>query len=276
MPVHAEEVVTPPAIQTTTHTVNVKESSEFSLEVKTGKILKLCIDKKIIPPYSSEGTIYKCKIPYGKYTMDITHTDDLEYSTSLEKLDIVPYLKYSKVTMLVGFTEELPVLNQNAKVKYASTDKKVATVTSAGCIKAKAPGKCVIVVSCGSVSLRCPVKVLANSYSDDKPTISSTDYYKTSCTVYSMTYDKGGDLVVKYRICNNTPVAVVKKKLTLSIADVNGSTILDQAFKQTRCNIPAYKSKDFTLSIPKTLLGKDLIALRDCTPTLEAKFSYNF
>lgn len=69
-------------------------------------------------------------------------------------------LKISKsyVTMKKGSKKRLTV-NTKKKVKWSSTNKKVATVSSKGVVKAKKPGTAYIKAKVGEKVLKCKVKV---------------------------------------------------------------------------------------------------------------------
>lgn len=69
----------------------------------------------------------------------------------------------SKLTVEKGKTASLkPVRNpisSQEKITYQSSDKKIATVDSAGKIKGIRPGKAVITVKAGTVKVKCTVTV---------------------------------------------------------------------------------------------------------------------
>ena len=69
-------------------------------------------------------------------------------------------LNKTKVTMYVGKTIKLKVKNkQNKKVKWSSTNKKVAKVTQKGKVTAKKKGKATIIAKVGNKKLKCKIVV---------------------------------------------------------------------------------------------------------------------
>lgn len=74
-------------------------------------------------------------------------------------------------TVYVGSTYQLKVRGTKKKVKWSSNNKKVATVTSRGKVKAKKPGKAKITAKIGKKKLVCSVTVRAKGLNYKKKTI---------------------------------------------------------------------------------------------------------
>lgn len=70
-------------------------------------------------------------------------------------------LNKTKVTLKVGKTVTLKLKNNKKKVKWTSSNKKVATVTSKGKVKAKKAGKATITAKVGKKKYKCKVTVQA-------------------------------------------------------------------------------------------------------------------
>lgn len=70
-------------------------------------------------------------------------------------------LNKTKVNMTVGTTYELKATVKGAtqEVKWSSSDKSIATVTSKGKVKAKKVGKVTIIAKCGKLTAKCIVTV---------------------------------------------------------------------------------------------------------------------
>ena len=66
--------------------------------------------------------------------------------------------KYSK-KLMVGESFKLRVVGTSTKVKFKSSNKKVATVTAKGVIRAKKKGKAVITATVGDTKYKCKVTV---------------------------------------------------------------------------------------------------------------------
>lgn len=85
-----------------------------------------------------------------------------------EAIAAAPKLNKSKVTMYVGAKCTLKVKKTKSKVKWSSSKKKVATVTSKGVVMAKSAGKANITAKVGSKKLVCKVTVKKKAV---KPTV---------------------------------------------------------------------------------------------------------
>lgn len=70
-----------------------------------------------------------------------------------------PYLNKKSVTLIKGKTAQLKITGKVGKATFKSSNKKIATVTSGGKIKAKKKGKCTITVKTNGITLKCKVKV---------------------------------------------------------------------------------------------------------------------
>lgn len=83
----------------------------------------------------------------------------------------VPKLNRQTVSITVGKTVQLTVKNTKAKVKWSSSNKKIATVTGKGKVKAKKAGKATITAKVGKKSFKCKVTVKKRRNVDKKYTI---------------------------------------------------------------------------------------------------------
>ena len=68
-----------------------------------------------------------------------------------------PKLNKKKATIYVGHTEKLKVNRAKGKVKWTSSQKKIATVSSKGVVKGKQAGKTTITATAGNKKLTCKV-----------------------------------------------------------------------------------------------------------------------
>lgn len=123
-----------------------------TLDQKTGKLTL-----KALKTDSAKLTI---KLASGKsrtYTVKVTNSTIKTESVS------VTSVKKNKLTLAKGKTHKLKTevkpFTSTQKVTYKSSNKKVAAVTSAGKIKAVAPGKATITVKSGGKSVKIAVTV---------------------------------------------------------------------------------------------------------------------
>ena len=71
-----------------------------------------------------------------------------------------PKLSKTSVAMYVGQSTKLKVKNTSAKVKWSSSNKKIAKVSSKGTVKAVKLGKCTITAKVKGKKLKCKVAVV--------------------------------------------------------------------------------------------------------------------
>lgn len=83
-----------------------------------------------------------------------------QYSCKVTVTNPNAKLRYTSCTMNVGHTVTNKMLYTNQKVKWSSSNKKIATVSSKGIIKAKKIGKCTITAQVGKKKYKCTIKVV--------------------------------------------------------------------------------------------------------------------
>ena len=74
-----------------------------------------------------------------------------------------PKLNKKSATIYVGKTVKLKVKGNRKKVKWSSSNKKVATVSSKGKVKGKKAGKATITAKVGNKKLKCKITVKQKS-----------------------------------------------------------------------------------------------------------------
>lgn len=80
------------------------------------------------------------------------------YSVTLSG-QYIPELSTNDITLKEGEEKALKVKGAKESVKWKSSDKSVASVSSKGVVKAKKPGKATITATCGKHTLKCKVTV---------------------------------------------------------------------------------------------------------------------
>lgn len=145
-----------------------------------------CIIKKATN-IRGRGTYKKTiTLPAGEYNIAIVHDidedfyDDYDYDEDEDEDDIwdesenvqekawysvtlsgqyIPELSTNDITLKEGEEKALKVKGAKESVKWKSSDKSVASVSSKGVVKAKKPGKATITAACGKHTLKCKVTV---------------------------------------------------------------------------------------------------------------------
>lgn len=174
-----------------------------------------------------------------------------------------PALNQEKATITAGFTTKLSVTDGKVS-SWSSSNKKVATVDKKGKVTAKKKGNATITAKLkdGS-SLRCKVTVKANQYSGKKITTSDVMYGDTDMSVYKVSFDSKGNLVIKARFVNRLSYRVVAlEKISLKVKDVNGKTVGTYKLGKKSASVSSGSTKDFTFTIKKSKLKKKKADLR--------------
>lgn len=107
-------------------------------------------------------------------------------------------LKNSKVTLTVGQSKTLKVLNTKKKIKWTTSNKKVATVSKKGKVKAKKKGNCKIYARVGKKKLTCKVTVKPKKKAKKKTTANNNNNtYTNNVTWRSYGTNDGVVILVK-------------------------------------------------------------------------------
>lgn len=94
-------------------------------------------------------------------------------------------LNKTKATVYVGKTVTLKLKNNKKKVKWSSSNKKVATVSKKGKVKGKKIGKAIITAKVGKKKYKCKITVKKNT--TPKPTVKPTERATTKPVEQSTT-----------------------------------------------------------------------------------------
>lgn len=68
-------------------------------------------------------------------------------------------LNYTRITMTAGYTMKLKVTGTNKKVKWSTSNARIATVSKTGKVKGIKPGKATVTAKVGKKKYRCAVTV---------------------------------------------------------------------------------------------------------------------
>ncbi len=111
-------------------------------------------------------------LPAGEYTIDVEgdfdeydYDDEYDYGDQSYKYSLtltgeyIPELSNKTLTLEEGQTKTLKVKGPKKSVTWKSSNKKIATVSNKGAVKAKKAGTATITAKCGKNSLKCKVTV---------------------------------------------------------------------------------------------------------------------
>lgn len=224
-----------------------------------------CIDSWYVSAYSSdweysEGCyVYGFTMPYsstGDYQIRLNFDSNVGYGIAIIQDKNIPVISNKSITITKGFKKKLSVKDAGGTVKWSSSKKSVATVDSKGKVTAKKKGTATISAKTkdGSV-LKCKVTVKDNIYTASKPVVSQVPYGQSIFSVYRMSYDKKGNLILKCRIINNKGYNIYKiKSASVQVKAPNGKTMGTATLKNKSISISTGSYKDITMSIKKSKL----------------------
>ena len=159
----------------------------------------------------------------------------------------------TKITLTAGFNHKLSVSNTSDSVKWSTSNKAVATVSSTGVVSAKKNGTATITATLSDkTELKCTVDVKKNVYSRSKQAVSSLPYGKSGVDVYNISYDKKGNIVLKANILNNTQyMATMIKKINIQVKTLDGKTICSYTVKNKKITLKSGGKKYVKYTIAK-------------------------
>lgn len=182
------------AVKMSSSKATMVRGQKKTLKVKgTSKKAKWSTSNKKVATVSSKGVV----TAKGKGTATITAKVGKKKYTCKVTVQ-VPKLSKSSATIYVNKTLQLKVSGTSQKVKWSTSNKKVATVSSKGKVTAKATGKANITANINGVKLVCKVTVKKASTSTSakqkanqtlKNYIQSNGYTNSDGDKFIVTYD---------------------------------------------------------------------------------------
>ena len=198
------------------------------------------------PQYSSSEV--------GTYNLSITTDTDTSYYLLIAQEASLAAISNSSISVTAGFTHKLSVSDASGKIKWKSSNTKIATVSSKGVVTGKTNGKCTVTATTADgQTLKCKVKVVKNVYKDTKVTNSGADNGKVTAYVYQASLDSSGNLVCKVRVINNTSNIVYQlNKTSITVRNANNKKVMSYTVGTKNITVSGYQYKDCTLTIPKS------------------------
>ena len=145
-----------PKLNSSKAVIYLKNSKKLKVIGKIGKATFKSSNKKIAT-VNAKGII-KAKKP-GKCTITVKSNGiTLKCKVIVKK----PTLNKTKKTIYNSYSYKLKVLGGSGKIKWKSSNKKGATVTKSGKVKAKKAGTCTITAKRGKYTMKCKIKVPAH------------------------------------------------------------------------------------------------------------------
>lgn len=138
--------------------IYIKNSTTISIRGKVGKSTFKSSNKKVAT-VNSKGKITGKK--KGTCTI-IIRTNGVTLKKRITVIN--PKLNKNSTKLVQGKTFKLKVYGGNGKVKYSSSNNRIATVSKYGNIRAKYAGSCKVTIIRNGIKLVCKVKVTASKY----------------------------------------------------------------------------------------------------------------
>ena len=177
-------------------------------------------------------------------------------------------INYKAFTLVTGFTETLEIDNYAGKVTWKSSKPRVAKVSKDGVVTAKAKGKATITGTLddkNKTAFTCTVTVINNIYSDDKLDIDRVSIDETRAQVYSVTFDKKHNLVIRYQIANKCRKSLTKHSIIFKFVDPDENEVMTAKVNKRVSKISYRDVKSFRVTIPKEVVDEYNLNLTNCT-----------
>lgn len=212
----------------------------------------------------------------GSYILELRFEQDVNFDLSMNQVSPTAKLNKTKTTITKGFTDTLKV--NGGKIKScSSSNKSVASVDNKGTISAKKNGKATVKVKLtNGKTLSCKVTVVSNQYKAKKITVASTIYNTYDMKAYDASFDKDGNLVVKFKIVNNSYGQVRQiPNFKISIKSANKKNIVNYKKATYKVTVSSYNEKSCTIKIPKSklLMKQNKIDLRTSKISITGDFA---
>jgi len=168
-----------------------------------------------------------------------------------------PELSVKKKTLIAKQTYKLNVKGATKKVKWTSSNKSVATVSSSGKITAKKAGTATITAKVNGKSLKCKVTVKKNQVSYRvSMDVNQYDYGEPTVALKKAYWD-GSKLKVDLYVINNRIFEAEEFDwLIYKLYDNNDKLIASQKFTNVKLNIRPGGIKKITLTFKSSAVKK--------------------
>ena len=185
-----------------------------------------------------------------------------------------------EIRVTKGYTSKLTVSDAKGTIKWYSSKKSVATVSSKGVVTGKKKGTCVIYAEGTDTdgmpfALACDVYVRNNELTGAKMTVSDVVYGSAKTNVYSVKFDSKGNLVIKTQIVNNSGHTYTSlKNIKITIKDSKGKVVGKYKKSSMKKTLSSGSMKNLTFKIKKKNLKKKKADIAGGTASFSATGYY--
>lgn len=193
----------------------------------------------------------------GDYVLEVVFDQDATFDMSMNQLALTAKLNKSSLSITKGFSDTIKVTGGKIK-SCSSSNTSVATVNNKGKISAKNTGKANIKVKLtNGKTLTCKVTVKSNVFSAKAITVTDTLLNTYQMKAYKASFDKKGNLVVKFKIANNGSGRITTiPAFKVVVTDSSKKTVATYKKASFRADLNSYKDKAYSITIPKSSLKK--------------------
>ena len=198
-------------------------------------------------------------IAAGNYILEIVFDQDASFDFTMNQRPLTAKLNKTSLSITKGFSDSIKVTGGKIKT-CTSSNTKVATVTNKGKISAKANGKATIKVKLtnGKV-LTCKVSVKPNIYNAKNITITDTLLNNYQMKAYKASFDKKGNLIIKFKIANNGSGRITTvHNFKITVTDSKKDTVATYKKTNFEADLNSFKDKSYSVTIPKSALKKNV------------------
>ena len=197
-----------------TSSVTIAKGGTKQLKVKGTSIKKAVSSKKSVASVTNKGLVTAKKKGTAVITVTGKNNKKYKFHVTVEK----PSLNKTSLTINQGKTYVLKLKNNTQKVKWSSSNKKVATVSSSGGVTAKSSGKAVITAKVpNGPSYKCRVTVKKVKAADTSSAPEEETEKQTTASSVSMATTTTSTLAVSTPVTlqgsgsgtNRRPVTIV-------------------------------------------------------------------
>lgn len=200
----------------------------------------------------------------GNYSIDYVFDQETKFDAKIVQIANKVSLNRNKLTITKGFSKSLKINNGSAS-KWSSSNPSIASVNNKGKITGKKQGTTTIIAHLkDGKTLKCKVTIKPNEYTAPKITMADVGINEYTMKAYHATYQKNGNLVIKFKVANGTDKKIEKiPNLYISVINQKNQRIASYSNSSFKVNVPAHSVKEYSVIIKKKSVSLKQADLRN-------------